>query len=96
MHTCRGADAGIDHYFVMYRLKLCLRKDPAKKNRPRKYNIPRLKQDEVLKAFVMEIKNQFQLLCTEEIDHPQVEGKCNPIKDVCCNTAKNTGIYEEH
>ena len=41
----------------------------AKKNIPRKYNIPRLKQDEVLKVFVVEIKNQFQILSTEEIDH---------------------------
>ena len=60
---------------VMSRLKLCLRKAPAK------YNIPRLKQDKVLKVFVVEIKNQFQLLSTEEIDHPQVEGKWNQIKD---------------
>ena len=36
-----------------------------------KHNIPRPNQDEVLKAFVVEIKNQFQLLSTEEIDHPQ-------------------------
>ena len=89
VHTCRGADTGSDHYLVMSRLKLCLRKAPAKKNRPRKYNIPRLKQNEVLKAFVMEIKNQFQLLSTEEIDHPEVEEKWNQIKDVYCNTAKN-------
>ena len=58
-----------------------------------KYSIPRLKQDEVLRAFVVEIKNQFQLLSTEEIDHPQVEGKWNQIKDVYCNTAKNTLGY---
>ena len=58
-----------------------------------KYNIPRLKQDEALKAFIVEIKNQFQLLSTEEIDHPQVEGKWNQIKDVYCNTAKNTLGY---
>ena len=65
VHTCRGADAGSDHYLVMSRLKLCLGKAPAKKKRPIKYNIPRLKQDEVLKAFVVEIKNQFQFLSTE-------------------------------
>ena len=59
VHTCRGANAGSHNYLVISRLKLCLRKAPAKKNRPRKYNIPRLKQDEVLKAFVVEIKNQF-------------------------------------
>ena len=39
------------------------------------------------------IKNQFQLLSTGEIDHPQVEGKGKQIKDVYCNTAKNTLGY---
>ena len=43
VHTCRGADAEIYHYLVMFRLKLCFRKAPAKKNRSMKYNIPRLK-----------------------------------------------------
>ena len=57
VHTCRGAYAGWDHYLVMSRLKFSLRKAPAKKNRPRKYKIPRLKQDEVLKAFVVERKS---------------------------------------
>ena len=71
MHTCRGADAGSDHYLVMSMLTLCLRKAPTKKNRPRKYNIHRLNQDEVLKAFCVEIKNQIQLLSTEEIYHTQ-------------------------
>ena len=93
VHTCRDADARSDHYHVMPRLKLCLRKTPAKKIRSRKYNIPRLKQDEVLNAFVVEIKNQLQLLITKEIDHPQMEGKWNQIKDVYCNTAKNTLGY---
>ena len=90
--TCRGADAGSDHYLVMSRLKLCLRKAPTKKNRPMKYNIPRLKQDDVLKAFVVEIKikNQWHLLSTEETYHP---GKSNQMTDVYCNTAKNTLGY---
>ena len=57
VHTWRGADAGSDHYLVMSRLKFCLWKAPAKKNRPMKYNMPRLKLDEVLKAYVVEIKN---------------------------------------
>ena len=74
----------------MSMLKLCLRKAPVKKNRPMKYNIPRLKKNEVLKVFVVEIKNQSQLLNTELIDHPQVEGKWNQIKDIYCNTVKDT------
>ena len=88
VRTFRVADAGSDHHIVMSRLKLCLRK-----NRPRKNNIPRLKQYEVLKAFVVEIQNPFQLLSTEETDLPQVEGKWNQIKDVYCNTANNTLGY---
>ena len=43
-------------------------------NRPRNYSIPSLKQDDVLKAFVVEIKNQFQLLSTKQTNHPHVEG----------------------
>ena len=84
MNTCRGTDAGRNHYLVMSRLKLCLRKDLIKKNRSMMYNIPTHKQDEVLRAFVVEIQNQFQLLSTEEIDHPQVERKWNQMKDIYC------------
>ena len=35
VHTCRGADAGSDHYLVVSRLKLCLRKAPIKHDRQR-------------------------------------------------------------
>ena len=71
-------------------VKALIKESSHQANRPRKYNIPRLKHDEVLKAFVVEIKNQFQLLSTEETDRPHVEGKWNNIMDVYCNTAKNT------
>ena len=30
VHTCRGADTGIDHYHVMSRLMLCLRNTSVK------------------------------------------------------------------
>ena len=83
VHICRGADAGSDHYLVMFRFK-------PRRKKTRKYKIPRLKQDEVLKACVVEINNQFQLLLT---DHPQVEGKWNQINDVYFNTANNTLGY---
>ena len=90
VHTRRGADAGSHHYLVMSMLKFCLKKAQTKKNRPRKYNIPRIEQDNVLTTFLVEIKNQFQLLSTVEADHPQVEEKWNQIKDVYYNTAKNS------
>ena len=73
MHTYRGADAGSDHYLTIYR-KLCLRNAPAKQKRLRKFNIPRLNQDEVPIAFVVDIKNQFQLLSTEgQITHMRIK-----------------------
>ena len=57
VHTCRGADAGSDHYRVVLRLKLCLRKAPIKHDRQRRYNIARLKHEDTRKAFVLEVKN---------------------------------------
>ena len=77
VHTCRGADAGSDHYLVVSRLKLCLRKAPIKHDRQRIYNIARLKHEDTQKAFVLEVKNQFQKLSTDELDHPPVEERWN-------------------
>ena len=72
VHTCRGADAGSDHYLVVSRLKLCLRKAPIKHYRQRRYNIARLKHEDTQKAFVLEVKNQFQKLSTDELDRPTI------------------------
>ena len=60
VHTCRGADAGSDHYLVVSRLNLCLRKAPIRYVRQRRYNIARLEHEDTQKAFVLEVKNQFQ------------------------------------
>ena len=67
VHTCRGADAGSDHYLVVSRLKLCLRKAPIKHDRQMRYNIARLKHEDTQKAFVLEVKNQFQKLMYNHI-----------------------------
>ena len=69
-HTCRGADAGSDHYLVVSILKLCLRKAPIKHDRQRRYNIARLKHEDTQKAFVLEVKNQFQKLSTDGVGPP--------------------------
>ena len=58
-----------------------------------KYTIPWLKQDEELKAFVVEVKNKFQLMSTEETDYPHVERKWNQINYVYCNTENNSHGY---
>ena len=73
VHTCRGADAGGDYYLVVSRPKLCLRKAPIKHDRQRRYTLARQKHEDTQKAFVLEVKNQFQKLTTDELDHPPVE-----------------------
>ena len=40
-----------------------------------------INQDDVLKAFIVEISNKFQCLSTEETDYSQVEGTLNQIMD---------------
>ena len=52
VHTCRGTDAGSDHYLVVSRLKLCLMTTLIKHDRQRRYNIARLKHGDTQKAFV--------------------------------------------
>ena len=93
VHTCRGADAGSDHYLVVSRLKLCLRKAPIKHDRQRRYNIARLKHEDTQKAFVLEVKNQFQKLSTDELDHPPVEERWNQIKATYCTAAESALGY---
>ena len=93
VHTCRGADAGSDHYLVVSRLKLCLRKALIKHDRQRRYNIARLKHEDRQKAFVLEVKDQFQKLATDELDHPPVEVRCNQIKATYCTAAENALGY---
>ena len=57
-----------------------MRKAPIKHDRHRRYNIARLKHEDTQKAFVLEVKNQFQKLSTNELDHPPVEERWNQIK----------------
>ena len=93
MYTCRGADAGSDHYLVVSRLKLCLRKAPIKHDRQRRYNIARLKHEDTQKEFVLEVQNQFQKLSTNELDHPPVEERWNQIKATYCTVAESAQEY---
>ena len=93
VHTCRGAYAGSDHYLVVSRLKLCLRKAPIKHDRQRRYNIARLKHEDTQKAFVLEVKNQFQKLSTDELDHPPIEERWNQIKATYCTAAESALGY---
>ena len=93
VHTCRGADAGSDHYLVVSRIKLCLRKVPIKHDRQMRYNIARLKHEDTQKAFVLEVKNQFQKLSTDELDYPSVEERWNQIKATYCTAAESALGY---
>ena len=70
-----------------------LRKSPIKHDRQRRYNIARLKYEDTRKAFVLEVKNQFQKLSTDELDHPPVEERWNQIKATYCSAAESALGY---
>ena len=44
-------------------------------------------------AFVLEVKNQFQKLSTDELDHPPVEERWNQIKATYCTAAESALGY---
>ena len=54
-------------------------------------NIARLKHEDTQKAIVLEVKNQFQNLSTDELDHPPVEERWNQIKATYC-TAEESAL----
>ena len=93
VHACRGADAGSDHCLVVSGLKLCLRKAPVKHDRQRRCNVGGLKHGDTQKAFVLEVKNQFQKLNTDELDHPPVEERWNQIKATYCTASESALGY---
>ena len=66
-------------------------KEPIKHDRQRRYNIARLKYEDTQKAFVLEVKNQFQKLSTD--DHPPVEERWNQIKATYCTAAESALGY---
>ena len=72
-----------------------MRKAPIKHDRPRRYNIARLKHEDTQKAFVLEVKNQFQKLSTDELDHPPVEDRWNQIKATYCTAAESALGYQK-
>ena len=77
------------HFLVVSKLKLCFRKSPIKHDRQRRYNIAILKHEDTQKAFVLEVKNQFQKLSTDELDHPPVEERWKQIKATYCTAAES-------
>ena len=70
-----------------------MRKAPIKHDRQRRYNIARLKHEDTQKAFVLEVKNKFQKLSTDELDHPPVEERWNQIKATYCTAAESALGY---
>ena len=70
-----------------------MRKAPIKHDRQRRYNIARLKHEDTQKAFVLEVKIQFQKLSTNELDHPPVEERWNQIKATYCTAAESALRY---
>ena len=73
----RSADIGSDHYLVCAKVKLRLQKQPNKPNKIRtKFDIQKLKKEDALNAFTIELKNRYQVLEDETpsvLDEDEIE-----------------------
>ena len=67
----RAADIGSDHYLVCTTIKLRLKTQPKeKKNNRVKYDTAKLKEEDILKTFKIQLRNRYQVL---EEEAPEVE-----------------------
>ncbi|XP_039379383.1 craniofacial development protein 2-like [Mauremys reevesii] len=62
VNVIKGADVGSDHHLVTASIKLKLRNVGSPNKGHRYYDIDKLKSLEILKAFVLQLKNRFQAL----------------------------------
>ena len=65
----RGADIASDHILVKTSVKLKLKKVTTTERRRVKFDTDKMKRDEVKKRFCLKLKNRFQILEQEEVEH---------------------------
>ena len=71
----RSADIGSDHYLVCMKVKLSLRNQRKDKwNTRKKYDMEKLRDERIGKAFIITLKNRYQALEEDELQHPNEHG----------------------
>ena len=82
----RGADANSDHYLVSADIKLKLRSAPRQRKSRKQLDVNKLKNPEISKAFVLELRNRFDVL-TADVEDPN--RNWNAVKEGYVDTAKS-------
>ena len=92
----RGADVGSDHYLVETRLKLKLKRSPREKEGRTRFDMQKLRDDEIRNEYNIKVRNRFQVLegLKEEENTDQTNNRMESIyvattKEVL-GTAKRT------
>ena len=71
----RSSDIGSDHYLVSMKVKLSLRNQRKDKcNTRKKYDMEKPREESIGKAFIITLKNRYQVLEKEELQHPSEHG----------------------
>ena len=99
----RGADAGSDHNLVLATIKLKLCGVVRTKGMREKYDVNKLRNPEIRKEFVLELRNRFSCLTEEEIedealdngDYDSIERCWNNVKTAYSATAKKVLGYRK-
>lgn len=81
----RGADINSDHYLVVSKVKLKLRKNKIKQQ-TKKLDIPKLKSPNIARQFQLELRNRFGL--PESVEE-NVNRKWEHKRNICWNSKKD-------
>ena len=95
----RKADEDSDHYLLVANIKLKLKKYKGEdsETRGRKFDIIKLRNKDVRKAFVLKLKNRFAVLAeADDAEDKNVEDSWNDIKSTYCKAAEETLGFTSH
>ena len=104
VRSFRGADVATDHYLVVVKLKMKLKKRGICTNKIKAYDVEKLKQPEIRDKYSIELKNRFQALTdiedlenathkNDKGDNHSVEQKWECLKNAVNEAAENVIGY---
>ena len=86
--TYRGADIGSDHNLVLATIKLKLCRVVRPRGMRERYDVNKLRNPEIRKEFVLELRNKFSCLTEEEIENEDLDSGGNDNIERCWNYVK--------